>query len=275
MTADWQPEPHLPRRRHAGRLRGPAAAQRRRRPPALRPAGDRRAAHRLGPPRPRRDVRRRDAPRPAGGGRDRAARPRPVRPQRPAPARHRRARPRDRRGRRVVRRDARRRLRRRHRLLALRGRLPRPAGPRGRRTGERPARRSRPRIRAVQRLPVLQVGRAPRLRRRRVGRGAHPRPARRPGAPDGRRLGLRLAQAQGRGAAARGRVRGDRGAARRLPVDAAAARPQRRMDARDVAQGRRPPGRGGRVPRGPDPGHPGHGRRSRRAPTCRSRPTCA
>src|SRR6478736_270367 len=126
-----EPEPHLPRRRHAGRLRGPAAAQRRRRPPALRPAGDRRAAHRLGPPRPRRDVRRRDAPRSARGRRDRAARPRPVRPQRPAPTRHRRARARDRRGRRVLRRDARRRLSRRHRLLALRGRLPRPAGPRG------------------------------------------------------------------------------------------------------------------------------------------------
>ena len=83
----------------------------------------------------------------------------------------------------------------------------------------------------------------PGSRGRRVGRGAHPRPARRPGAPDGRRLGLRLAQAQGRRAAARRGVRGDRGAARRPSPTAAAARPQRRLDRRDVAQGRRPAGR--------------------------------
>ena len=58
-------QPHLPGRRHPGRVRRPAAAQRRRRPPALRAARDRRGAHRLRPPRPRRDVRRRGAPRPA------------------------------------------------------------------------------------------------------------------------------------------------------------------------------------------------------------------
>ena len=126
--------------------------------------------------------------------------------QRPAAARRRRARPRDRRGRRQLRRHARRRLGRRHRLLAVRGRLPRP------RRATRPAGRSATcsaapcaRPGAVQRLPLLQVGRPPRLRGRRLGRGARPRPARRPGAPDGRRLGLRLAQAQGRGAAARPR----------------------------------------------------------------------
>ena len=47
----------------------------------------------------------------------------------------------------------------RHRLLALRGGLPRRPGPPGRPPRQRPSRRRRPGARAVQRLPLLQVGR--------------------------------------------------------------------------------------------------------------------
>ena len=103
-----------------------------------------------------------------------------------------------------------------------------------------------------------------------MGRGADARPARRAGAPDGRRLGLRLAQAQGRGAAADGGVRRDRGAARRLPVDLplrldpnGAWTPATSLEVADAA------GRGRRVPRGPDPraspGWPRSSARHRRA----------
>ena len=60
---------------------------------------------------------------------------------------------------------------------------------------------------------------------------------------------------------ARRGVRRDRGPARRVPRPAAAARPERRLDRRDLAAGGRPPGRGHRVPRGPDPRHRGHGPR--------------
>ena len=52
--------------------------------------------------------------------------------------------------------------RRRPGVLAVRGRLPRRAGPRDRPARVRPARRHGARRRAVQRLPVLQVGGAPR-----------------------------------------------------------------------------------------------------------------
>ena len=55
-------------------------------------------------------------------------------------------------------------------------------GPRGRPPGQRPARRCRARPGAVQRLPLLQVGRSPRPARGRVGRGARPRRDRGPGA---------------------------------------------------------------------------------------------
>ena len=60
-----------------------------------------------------------------------------------------------------------------------------------------------------------------------------------------------------------------------VPRPAAAARPQRRLDAGDLRQGRRAAGRRRRVPRGPDPRHRRDGAGRRRAPTCRWRPTCA
>ena len=216
-------------RRHAGRVRRPAAAQRRRRPPAVGAARHRRGAHRPGSGRPRRDLRRRDPPR-APARRSPAAFPARTHTTSPGSGRWS---PRARAETAVPGAsfggmlDV---LGGRHRLLALRGRLPR-------RGATRPAARSAtcsaaPSASACPSAatcstsgPLTPATTRTAGARRSTPTSSSPRPT------DGRRLGLRLAQAQGRGAPARRRVRGDRGAARGVPRPAAAPGPQRRVDA--------------------------------------------
>ena len=199
--------PDLAGRRHPGRVRRPAAAQRRRRAPAVGAARDRRGAHRLRPARAwvRRTPTRRTSP---GSTAVASAIPGidPFDLAVAAAGRGRRARPGDRRSRCQLRRHAR------------RGRPPStPSTPRSR----SPASTSRG-IATGRPVSELLGGRV----RDRVpfsgylfykwaghpgfpddawGEALTPDAARRAGAPDGRRLGLRLAQAQGRGLPARRR----------------------------------------------------------------------
>ena len=124
-------------------------------------------------------------------------------------------------------------------VLPLRGRLPGHPGEGGRAPGRRPARRRRPGRGAVLRLPVLQVGGSPRCRTRDDWGEALD--------PDGivaqaKRMideyGFTAIKLKGGVFPPDAGDRGDPGAARRLPRPSAAARPERGVDSRHVAQGR-------------------------------------
>ena len=95
--------------------------------------------------------------------------------------------------------------------------------------------------------------------RRRLGRGGRSRWHRGPGQEDGGHVRLHRDQAQGRRVPAGAGDRGGPGAARGLPRPPAAARPERRVDARHVDRRRPGPGRHAGVPGGPDTGHRRHG----------------
>ena len=158
----------------------------------------------------------------------------------------------------------------------VRGRLPRPRRSRGRPPGQRPARRRRARPGAVQRLPLLQVGRSPGRCPTTSGARHWTRTVSWP-----RRSGWSTGGASARSSSRAVCSRPTRSARRSRRSRAAFPGLPLRLDPNgawtpetSVGVAERLAGRRG-VPRGPDPRHRGDGVRRRAGPTCRSRPTCA